>query len=78
MYLKYLDGSSADDGLFDLSLNDRRAHVASMLNCHPETPGTWPLGAIDRLLGIRQCEGERRFTAELHKMLSPYPTAARS
>jgi len=77
MYLKYMDGSSGDDVIFDLALRDRRSIVARDMNLHPEQPETWPTETIDQLLGIRQFEGERRYHTELSKMLMPPPFARR-
>lgn len=71
MRMKYLSGREADDDLFDRSHDAQVHYVAGCMNCNPSRKDTWPIEAIERLIGIRRLHGRERFYKELGRMLSP-------
>lgn len=68
MHLKYRDGTEFDDGLFDLDVATQRQIMAAEMGLNPNTPYTWPVGTLDKLLGIRRLDGVLPFHAELQRM----------
>lgn len=74
MKLKYLDGSEGDDPMMDAPPWIQQAHCANCLGLHPDRPETWPMGVIDKLLGIRLDRGPRAYWDEINRMLRPPPS----
>ena len=52
--------------LFDMTKEERRAYVASLLGCNLFTPEDWPSETIDRLL----INAERAAESKLHDGIS--------
>ena len=71
MKLTYRDGRSGDDRLFDLTIDEQRAHVARCMDCDPRHPGGWPITLIDRLLNVRRHQGQPDFYRALGQIMSP-------
>lgn len=70
MELKYRDGSTDDDRLFDESGEHQRAHVARALGLNPNTPEDWPIPVIEMLLSVRRYDGKQSFYREIGRMMS--------
>jgi len=69
--LTYRDGTEADDAIFDEELGVQRQMVARDMNLNPNDPDSWPIAAIDALLGLRKVEGEMRYHKRLWRMFNP-------
>lgn len=73
MIMRYRDGSSGDDYLFDQPEDLHRIYIAGCMNLDPNTPENWPMDLIERLLFIRKNDGLKAFHHELRRTLSPRP-----
>lgn len=71
MRMKYRDGTTGDDYLFDQPEDLHRVYIAGCMNLNPATPEDWPMPTIERLLFIRQNDGLEAFHEELRRILSP-------
>ena len=69
--MQYLDGTTGNDAMFDVPIEQRRDHVARCLGCNPHHPVGWPLEIIDRLIDLRAAEGKPKFYREIGRMLTP-------
>lgn len=71
MMMKYRDGTSGDDYLFDHPEDLHRVYIAGCMNLDPADRANWPMATIERLLFIRQNDGLKAFHRELRRTLSP-------
>lgn len=52
----------------DLNWMGRRNSVAASLGYRPDEPKTWDILVVERLVALRETNGEEAFHAEVHKM----------
>jgi hypothetical protein len=54
--------------LFDMTLAERRAYVASLLSLDPSEPDSWPVPAIDLMLKHAEREALNVIGYHVHKL----------
>jgi len=72
MLVKYRDGTSADDPLFDQPFEEQRFYIGRCLDMNPATQSDWPVDILDGLLAVRRHDGKKKFYQDIGRMLSPH------